>query len=84
MFAAAHGGVLDVRARFAFEAQCFVKIESDHRIARELQHEVAQRADGDSFCHLLPVGRSSVRMPGNHFRQSGFDELIEQIVRLDA
>ena len=52
--ARAHRRVLHVRSGFAFEAERLLKIERDHRIARELQQEVAQRADGDLRRHRAP------------------------------
>lgn len=45
--ARAHRGILHVRAGLALEAQRFLQIESNHRVARKLQQEIAKRADGD-------------------------------------
>jgi hypothetical protein len=57
--ARAHRRVLHVRPGLALEAQRLLQIESDHRIARELQQEVAQRADGDLRGHALLLRRGS-------------------------
>ena len=82
--ARAHGGVLHVGSGVAFEAERFLKIESDHGIARELQHEVAQRADGDLGGNLPALVGGRFGMPRVHFFQRLFDQLVDQIVGLDA
>ena len=85
MLRGAHGGVLHVGAGFAFEAEGFLEIESDHGIARELQHEVAQRADGD--LRARPCCRSPGVLSGwrdVHFFQRRFDQLVDQVVGFDA
>jgi hypothetical protein len=53
-----HHGVLNVGAGLALEAQRIFEVEGDHRVARELEHEVAQRADRNLLGNLLPF-RSS-------------------------
>jgi hypothetical protein len=45
--AGADHGVLNVGAGLALEAQRILEVEGDDGVARELEHEVAQRADGD-------------------------------------
>src|SRR6266849_1522742 len=40
-------GILRVRPGLAFEAQRLLEIECDHRRLGELEHEIAQRANGD-------------------------------------
>jgi hypothetical protein len=71
------------RAGIALEAERFPKIEGDHRIARELQHEVAQRADGDLRA-MRGARRRALRVPRVHFFQRLFDQLVDQIVGLHA
>src|ERR1019366_5234486 len=39
-------GILRVRAGFSLKGQRFLEVEGDDRLLGELQHEVAQRADG--------------------------------------
>ncbi len=59
----AHHGVLNVRAGLALEAERVFEVEGDHGIARELEHEVAQRADGDLVGDLLPLGFGIAPVP---------------------
>ena len=79
----AHDGVLRVRSGFAFEAERFFEVERDHRLLGVLQHEVAQRADGD-------LGRDRqrslrrVRDAAIDFRLRRRDQPIEQVVGLHA
>src|ERR1700716_1851570 len=47
----AHNRILRVRPCVTLEAQRILEIEGDHRLFRELQHEVAQRPDGDLRCN---------------------------------
>ena len=68
--ARAHRRVLHVGAGLAFEAERFLEIEGDHRVARELQQEITQRADGDFGRDVLAAPpRVVFRMARRHFRQ---------------
>ena len=80
----AHDGILRVRSGLAFEAQRLFEIEGDHRLLGVLQHEVAQRADGDLRGDLLTLRLAQLRMARVDFLLRRGDELIEQIVGLHA
>ena len=83
--ARAHGGVLHVGAGLALEAQRLLQIESDHRIARELQQEIAQRADGDLGGHLRAAApRGVVGVARRHLFQRLGDQAVHQVVGLHA
>ena len=82
--ARAHGGVLHVGAGLALEAERFLEIESNHGIARVFEQEIPQRADGDlGRDHALLFGRG-FGVPGGDLGQRLFDELVDEVVRLDA
>ena len=75
---------MDVRAGLALEAQRIFEVEGDDGIARELEHEVAQRADrdlpGDDRAALARRAKSGAC----RLRLRGGDELVDQVVGLDA
>jgi hypothetical protein len=60
----ADDGVLDVGAGFALEAERVFEVEGDDGAAGELEHEVAQRADGDLLGDLLAFGFGAVGLAG--------------------
>ena len=77
--------VLDIRPGFAFEAQSVFEVERDDRIARELQHEVAQRANGN----LLGDHSAVLARRGDVWRVSTSDarcrdQLVDQVIGLHA
>ncbi len=81
----ADDGVLNVGAGLAFEAERVFEVESDDGVARELEHEVAQRADGDLLGDLRggsASGLAAWRVVDLGLR--GGDELVDQVVGLDA
>ena len=83
--ARAHGGVLHVGAGLALEAEGLLQVEGDHRIARELQQEIAQRADGD--LRWPPCGSAPRRSSGwrDATSSSAFcDQGVHQVVGLHA
>ena len=82
--AGAHYSVLNVRAGLALKAQRIFEVEGDDRIARELEHEVAQRADGDLFGNVLPFGLVAAGLARVDLGARGGDELVDQVVGLDA
>ena len=73
-----------VRSGLAFEAQRVFEVERDDRVARELEHEVAQRADGDLLGDLLALGFVAARLARVHFGSRGGNQLVDQVVGLDA
>ncbi len=82
--AGANNGILRVWAGLAFKRQRFFEVEGDHRLLGELQHEVAQRADGDlrgdaGALRIVKLGMTAV-----HFRFRSANQLVEQVVSLDA
>ena len=81
----ADDSVLRVRPGFALEAQCFLKVERNHRLLGVLQHEVAQSTDRD----LVAISRRSGSLSACGWRESTSslrrrDKLIEQIVGFHA
>ena len=75
---------MNVRPGLALKAQRILEVEGDDRVARELEHEVAQRADGDLLGDLLPLGFVAAGLARVHLGARGGDELVDQIVGLDA
>src|SRR5579859_3668468 len=82
--ARAHGSILDIGTGLAFKAQCFLKVECDHRRARELEQEVTQRADRDIGGNGSLLGLGSIRMARGNFIQGLVDQLIDEIIGFDA
>src|SRR3981189_2271627 len=78
----AHDRILRVRARITLETQGVFKIECDHRLFRELQHEVAQCSDGDLRGNAGALRFAQLGMTRIHFLASRRDQSIEEIVRL--
>src|SRR2546425_761119 len=62
-----HDGILGVRPRVALETQSVLKIEGDHRLFRELKHEVAQCADGELPSNAATLRFAQLRMTRIHF-----------------
>src|SRR5579863_836645 len=58
--------ILNVRPGFALEAERILEVEGDHRIPRVLEHEVAQRANGDLLRDLLPLRLIAPCLPRFH------------------
>ena len=79
---------MNVGAGFALEAERVFEVEGDDGVARVLEHEVAQRADGDLFGDLLAhgfgIGSGSAGLARVDFGARGGDELVDQVVGLDA
>ena len=80
----ADDGVLDVGAGLAFEAEGVFEVEGDDGVAGEAQHEVAERADGDLRGDGEAFGFVDLRVAGVDFGFGGGDELVEEVVGLDA
>ena len=82
--ARAHDGVLAVGAGLAVEAERILEIEGDDGRARELQQEIAQRADGDAVGDGRALGFGRFGVARVHFGARGGFQAIEQVVGLDA
>ena len=82
--AGADDGVLNVGAGLALEAERIFEVEGDDGVARELEHEVAQSADGDLLGDLLALGLVAAGLARVDFGARGGDELVDQVVGLDA
>ena len=80
----AHDRVLRVRSGFALEGQRLLEVEGDDRLLGELQHEVAQRADGDLLADAQALLLVEFGMPAVHFLLRRGDQRVEQIVGLHA
>src|ERR1039458_1399939 len=77
-------GVLNVGPGLALEAQSILEVEGDDRVARELEHEVAQRADGDLPGDFLAFRFVASRLARVYFGTGRRDELVDQVVGLDT
>src|SRR5271157_2698779 len=76
--------ILRVRSSLALESQRFLEVESDDRLLGELQHEIAQRADGDLLADPRAFALIAVGMPAVYFFLRSRDQRVEQVVRLHA
>ncbi len=62
-----------------------MKIESDDRIARELQHEVPKRSTAICSRHRAALVRGLVRVAAVPLRPARVsNQFVDQIVRFDA
>ncbi len=77
-------GVLNVGSCLALEAQRIFEVKRDDRVARELEHEVAERADGNLPGDLLPLSFVAAGLTRVHFGAGSGDEFVDQVVGLDA
>src|SRR4029077_566177 len=78
----AYDGVLRVRSGLAFKTERIFEIECNYGGLGVLQHEVAQRADGDlgGNCASFVIGELWVTRI--NFALGGGDETIDQIIGL--
>src|SRR5262249_28068201 len=79
-----HNRVLNVWSCFAVKRQCLFEIESDDRVARVFQQEIAQRSDRDLVCNVSLFQLTQVRMAAGDFGQSIGFELVDEIIDLYA
>src|ERR1019366_2897197 len=82
--AGAYDCILSVGAGLALEGQSLFEVERDHRLLGELQHEVAQSADGDLLADVRAVRLVQLGMPAVHFFLGRRDQRVEQVVSLDS
>ncbi len=75
---------MNVGPGLALEAQSILEVEGDDRVARELEHEVAQRADGDLPGDFLAFRFVASRLARVYFGTGRRDELVDQVVGLDT
>ena len=75
---------MDVGAGFAFKAERIFEVEGDDGVARELEHEIAQGADGDLLGDLLALGFVAAGLTRVDFGTGGGDELVDEVVGFDA
>src|SRR6202521_2467256 len=80
----AHHRILRVRAGVSLETQSVFKIEGDHRLFRELKHEIAQCSDGDLRGNAAALRFAQLRMTRVHFLPSRGNESIQKIVSFHA
>ena len=76
--------VLHIGTGLSGEGQCLAEVKRNHRVAGELEHEVAQRSDGYLSGHLEPLGGGRGRVAAIHLGQSLLNQLVDEIVGLDA
>src|SRR6185437_5437807 len=76
--------VLRVGASLAFKAQSFFEIEGDHRGLGELEHEIAQCANGNLRGDLPPLFFRHFGMAGVHFFLGSGNERVYQVIGLYA
>ena len=82
--ARAHDGILAIGPRLALEAERVAEVESDDGRARELQQEVAQRADGDGMRNVSAFGFGGLGVARIHFGARCRFQSIEQVVGLHS
>jgi hypothetical protein len=79
----AHHGILQVRPALAFETERLGDIERDDLAARVLDHEVADRRDGNLSADNADVVGAELRIALGDLGRCGSLEQIDQIVGLD-
>src|SRR5271157_2586808 len=79
-----HHCILRVGSGLAFEGQGLMEVEGDDRLLGKLQHEIAQRADSNSFADKHALVLVAVRMAAVHFTLGRGNQRVEQVVCLHA